>query len=337
MVPGEYFIRLGKSIAGPVNRERIETLWKAGKLPEKAEVSLDKIHWETVKDFLGRKVAERENIKSVQGSRVMPAGNKANSQQEPIQGSRGMPVMKKKAPSQMVKKAGSLNSHWLIPGFLDNSAKSTPLTLQEAIELKSGVKFLRTALILALTIFGSPVAFIYSLLFMRKFMKVRLYRPMIIGIYICFLVSCMSLYCALGGLNLFFSSDHRQVTIYLSDSVVIILLMLTNLMLLSISYLMSGYLHGHSNNVLCPDGAGKFTVSFIFNCVGAAISISIIISMFWIGDFFINNKSANLLVFFVQCPLLLCVLVAFFTGLFLLLSKIDDYIDDCPEEKLASG
>ena len=62
MVPGEYFIRLGKSIAGPVNRERIETLWKAGKLPEKAEVSLDKIHWETVKEFLEGKLADSVDL-----------------------------------------------------------------------------------------------------------------------------------------------------------------------------------------------------------------------------------------------------------------------------------
>ena len=57
MASDEYFIKLGKSIAGPAKRERIEALWKAGKLAETAEVSLDKIHWETVKEFLEGKVA----------------------------------------------------------------------------------------------------------------------------------------------------------------------------------------------------------------------------------------------------------------------------------------
>ena len=57
MASDEYFIKLGKSIAGPAQRERIEALWKAGKLAETAEVSLDKIHWETIKEFLEGKLA----------------------------------------------------------------------------------------------------------------------------------------------------------------------------------------------------------------------------------------------------------------------------------------
>ena len=58
MASDEYFIKLGKSIAGPAKRERIEALWKAGKLAETAEVSPDKIHWETVKVFLEGKLAD---------------------------------------------------------------------------------------------------------------------------------------------------------------------------------------------------------------------------------------------------------------------------------------
>ena len=58
MASGEYFIRMGKSIAGPAKREKIEALWNAGKLAETAEVSPDKIHWETVKVFLEGKLAD---------------------------------------------------------------------------------------------------------------------------------------------------------------------------------------------------------------------------------------------------------------------------------------
>ena len=58
MASGEYFIRMGKSIAGPAKREKIEALWNAGKLLETAEVSLDKIHWETVNEFLEGKLAD---------------------------------------------------------------------------------------------------------------------------------------------------------------------------------------------------------------------------------------------------------------------------------------
>ena len=58
MASGEYFIRMGKSIAGLAKREKIEALWNAGKLLETAEVSLDKIHWETVNEFLEGKLAD---------------------------------------------------------------------------------------------------------------------------------------------------------------------------------------------------------------------------------------------------------------------------------------
>ena len=58
MASGEYFIRMGKSIAGPAKREKIEALWNAGKLLETAEVSQDKIHWETVNEFLEGKLAD---------------------------------------------------------------------------------------------------------------------------------------------------------------------------------------------------------------------------------------------------------------------------------------
>ena len=60
MASDEYFIKLGKSSAGPAKRERIEALWKAGKLLETAEVSPDKIHWETVKEFLKAGAEESE-------------------------------------------------------------------------------------------------------------------------------------------------------------------------------------------------------------------------------------------------------------------------------------
>ena len=49
MASDEYFIRMGKSIAGPAKRERIEAWWNAGKLTVFADVSPDKIHWETIK------------------------------------------------------------------------------------------------------------------------------------------------------------------------------------------------------------------------------------------------------------------------------------------------
>ncbi len=62
MASGEYFIRMGKSIAGPAKREKIEALWNAGKLLETAEVSLDKIHWETVMEFLEGKLADSVDI-----------------------------------------------------------------------------------------------------------------------------------------------------------------------------------------------------------------------------------------------------------------------------------
>ena len=62
MASDEYFIKLGKSIAGPAKRERIEALWKAGKLAETAEVSPDKIHWETVKEFLEGKLADSVDL-----------------------------------------------------------------------------------------------------------------------------------------------------------------------------------------------------------------------------------------------------------------------------------
>ena len=67
MASDEYFIRMGKSIAGPAKRERIEALWKAGKLAETAEVSPDKIHWETVKEFLEGKLADSVDLQQEDG------------------------------------------------------------------------------------------------------------------------------------------------------------------------------------------------------------------------------------------------------------------------------
>jgi len=67
MASDEYFIKLGKSIAGPAKRERIEALWKAGKLAETAEVSPDKIHWETVKEFLEGKLADSVDLQQEDG------------------------------------------------------------------------------------------------------------------------------------------------------------------------------------------------------------------------------------------------------------------------------
>ena len=81
MASDEYFIKLGKSIAGPTKRERIEALWKAGKLLETAEVSPDKIHWETVKEFLGLGGAESEDQLSnnfVDDSSINDAKSTAN-------------------------------------------------------------------------------------------------------------------------------------------------------------------------------------------------------------------------------------------------------------------
>ena len=67
MASGEYFIRMGKSIAGPAKREKIEALWNAGKLLETAEVSQDKIHWETVMEFLEGKLADSVDIQQEDG------------------------------------------------------------------------------------------------------------------------------------------------------------------------------------------------------------------------------------------------------------------------------
>ena len=67
MASDEYFIKLGKSIAGPAKRERIEALWKAGKLAETAEVSPDKIHWETIKEFLEGKLADSVDLQQEDG------------------------------------------------------------------------------------------------------------------------------------------------------------------------------------------------------------------------------------------------------------------------------
>ena len=67
MASGEYFIRMGKSIAGPAKREKIEALWNAGKLAETAEVSPDKIHWETVKEFLEGKLPDSVDIQQEDG------------------------------------------------------------------------------------------------------------------------------------------------------------------------------------------------------------------------------------------------------------------------------
>ena len=53
MPPQGYFVKFGKNITGPVNEERLLPLWKAGKLPEHAAVSLDKVNWTNIKDFLG--------------------------------------------------------------------------------------------------------------------------------------------------------------------------------------------------------------------------------------------------------------------------------------------
>ncbi len=49
----EYFVKIGKNIAGPVNEDKLRPLHEAGKLPDHAAVSLDRIHWVNILAFLG--------------------------------------------------------------------------------------------------------------------------------------------------------------------------------------------------------------------------------------------------------------------------------------------
>jgi len=53
MATNEYFVKVGKIISGPVPSERISAIWKAGKLPEHAAISPDRVNWTNIKEFLG--------------------------------------------------------------------------------------------------------------------------------------------------------------------------------------------------------------------------------------------------------------------------------------------
>ncbi|MEI6325398.1 MAG: hypothetical protein WCO91_08115 [Gemmataceae bacterium] len=323
MAPDEYFIKLGKSIAGPAKRERIEALWKAGKLAETAEVSPDKIHWETVKEFLQAGAEE---------SSTVPTEKRAD----------GPPGKKKKKQSKRGKGKG-LYPHWMIPSFLDNSAIAAPLTLQEAIDLRDGVGFLRIALICVVTIFGAFIAPIFFILYMLKFIKVRLYKPMVLTHGICLAISLFGGCCFFPALFFITSDDNPRNASILPLVIQIASTLFGFVLSMAYVYFISGYLHGLSNNVSCPKVAKKFTESFNRFCFALAIPVfySIIYIIMFVllkiinptyetskPYFFIISLSGMCLLIFIY---FLISIFNFFSGLSLLSSNLDDYIDECPE------
>ncbi len=338
MAPGEYFIRMGKSIAGPAKRERIEALWKAGKLSETAEVSLDKIHWETIKEFIESGAEE---------SSTVPTEKRAD----------GPPGKKKKKPSKRGKGKG-LYPHWMIPSFLDNSAIAAPLTLQEAIDLRDGVGLVRIALICVVTIFGAFIAPIFFILYMLKFIQVRLYKPMILTHGICLAISLIGGCCIFPALFFITSDDNHRNASILSLIIQVASTLFGFSLSVPYTYFILGYLHGLSNYVSCPKGAKKFTESFIQYCICLALQIvgTFIIYMGSVVANFFSQKNGNhpslffsgqqlfafinwlplqmalgLILLIVSVYFLLKSIISIFSGLSLLSSNLDDYIDECPE------
>ena len=327
MASDEYFIKLGKSIAGPAKRERIEALWKAGKLAETAEVSPDKIHWETIKEFIESGAEE---------SSTVPTEKRAD----------GPPGKKKKKQSKRGKGKG-LYPHWMIPSFLDNSAIAAPLTLQEAIDLRDGVGFLRIALICIVTIFGAFIAPIFFILYMLKFIKVRLYKPIVLTHGICLAISLIGGCCIFPALFFITSDDNPRNASILSLVIQIASTLFGFVLSMAYVYFISGYLHGLSNNVSCPEGAEKFATSFTRYCATYAISfigfVTFIIFLIVTSLVVVKvNKGNGAFLFFVPIAIyglfglasfitLLMSIINFFSGLSLLSSNLDDYIDECPE------
>ena len=338
MASDEYFIKLGKSIAGPAKRERIEALWKAGKLAETAEVSPDKIHWETIKEFLEPGAEESSTVPTEKRTDLAPS-------------------KKKKKQSKRGKGKG-LYPHWMIPSFLDNSAIAAPLTLQEAIDLRDGVGFLRIALICVVTIFGAFIAPIFFILYMLKFIKVRLYKPMVLTHGICLAISLIGGCCIFPALFFITSDDNPRDASILPLVIQITSTLFGFVLSMAYVYFISGYLHGLSNYVSCPKGAKKFTESFIQYCICLALQIVgiIIICIGSVVAIFFSQKTGNHLSLFfsgqqlfafinvlpfqmvtgvilliVSIYFLLMSIISIFSGLSLLSSNLDDYIDECPE------
>ena len=323
MASDEYFIKLGKSIAGPAKRERIEALWKAGKLAETAEVSPDKIHWETIKEFLEPGAEESSTVPTEKRTDLAPS-------------------KKKKKLSKRGKGKG-LYPHWMIPSFLDNSAIAAPLTLQEAIDLRDGVGFLRIALICVVTIFGAFIAPIFFILYMLKFIKVRLYKPIVLTHGICLAISLIGGCCIFPALFFITSDDNPRNASILPLIIQVASTLFGFVLSMAYVYFISGYLHGLSNNVSCPKGAKKFAESFIRFCFALAIPVICIVLftiMFVIKNiiapgyemskpyFLIISLSGICLLIFIY---FLISIINFFSGLSLLSSNLDDYIDECPE------
>jgi len=111
-------------------------------------------------------------------------------------------------------------------------------------------------------------------------------------------------------------------------------------------YFISGYLHGLSNNVSCPEGAEKFATSFTRYCATYAISfigfVTFIIFLIVTSLVIVKLNKLNDARFFGPIAIyglfglasfitLLMSIINFFSGLSLLSSNLDDYIDECPE------
>ncbi len=48
-----YYVKLGKTITGPIPEKQLPLLWNEGKLPEHAAVSTDKVNWTNIQAHLG--------------------------------------------------------------------------------------------------------------------------------------------------------------------------------------------------------------------------------------------------------------------------------------------
>ena len=47
-----YYLRIGGSVKGPASREKIQSLWDAGKIPAGTRISEDRTSWQPIEEFM---------------------------------------------------------------------------------------------------------------------------------------------------------------------------------------------------------------------------------------------------------------------------------------------
>ena len=119
-----YYLRINGTVKGPASREKIQSLWDAGKIPAGTRISEDRTSWQKIEEFMGgaEDADELEDLEEEEEEAPRPRKRKSLKKKKVRRGEEDGPdydefVAKKTSAGVCAMLLGSLGIHKFILGL----------------------------------------------------------------------------------------------------------------------------------------------------------------------------------------------------------------------------